>query len=158
MTPAEVRFLAAARSAVLATIDPEGRPRQVPVCFVVDGEPATPVIWTPIDDKPKRVDDPHRLARVRDLVDRPTVSLLVDRWDEDWTRLGWLRVLGQAWLVEAGPVDTMSERIPVLAALRAKYPRYVDHDLETRPLIRILPTTATSWGDLAIRDPATGPR
>lgn len=153
MTPAEVRFLAAARSAVLATIDPSGRPRLVPVCFVVHGPAATPTIWSPIDDKPKRVTDPRQLARVRDIVERPAVSLLVDRWDEDWARLAWLRVHGTAEVVDRDP-----DRAAILAALRAKYPQYADHDLEGRPTIRIVPTAAVSWGDLEGRDASSPPR
>ena len=158
MTPAEIRFLARARSAVLATIDPGGRPRQVPICFVVRGGSTAPIIWTPIDDKPKRVDDPRRLARVRDILDRPTVSLLLDRWDEDWARLAWLRVHGRAEIVEPGAVGAAAELTAVVADLRAKYPPYAHHDLEARPVIRITPTAATSWGDLELSDAAAGPR
>ena len=147
LLPAEARFLAAARRAVLATIDPAGRPRLVPVCFVVlvDGPAAT--IWSPLDEKPKRVADPHRLARVRDLLARPEVTLLVDRWAEDWQRLAWLRVHGRADLVEPdGPAP--AERAAAIAALRTKYPQYVDHDLERRPLIRIAVASSSSWGAL----------
>ena len=80
------------------------------------------------------------------------VSLLVDRWDEDWTRLAWLRVHGRAEIVDpADPARADPEaarRTDVIRALRAKYPQYADHDLESRPLIRIEPTDASSWGDL----------
>ena len=92
LSAAQRAFLASARRAVLATIAPDGRPRLVPICFVVDGEP--PTLYTPIDDKPKRSDDPLALARVRDIAADPRVTILVDRWDEDWTRLAWLRVEG----------------------------------------------------------------
>ncbi len=85
-------FVVAARSATLATIAPDGRPRPVPVCFELVAQD----LWIAIDDKPKRSTDPMGLARVRDILERPAVSLLVDRWDEDWTRLGWVRIEGQA--------------------------------------------------------------
>src|SRR6478609_11396275 len=109
-------FLESARRAVLATIAPDGHPRLVPICFVVAGEP--PILYTPIDDKPKRTDDPLALARVRDIQADPRVTVLVDRWDEDWTRLAWLRVEGGARLLDAalGP-----EHADAVAALRAKY-------------------------------------
>ena len=153
MTPDQARFLGEARTAVLATVDPAGRPRLVPVCFVIQGgSDAAPTVWTALDDKPKRVADPHGLARVRDILDRPMVSLLVDRWDEDWTRLAWLRVHGRAENVDPGdPARADPEaarRTDAIRALRAKYPQYADHDLESRPLIRIEPTDASSWGDL----------
>lgn len=147
LLPAEARFLASARRAVLATIDPSGRPRLVPVCFVLVGDDAAAAIYSPLDEKPKRDADPHRLARVRDLLDRPEVTLLVDRWEEDWGRLAWLRVDGRAELVEPDG-SAAAERAAAIAALRAKYPQYVDHDLEGRPLIRIGRLSAVAWGPL----------
>lgn len=153
MTPDQVRFLDQARTAVLATIDPAGRPRLVPICFVVQGgSDAGMTVWTPLDEKPKRVTDPHGLARVRDILDRPEVSILVDRWDEDWTRLAWLRIHGWAEIVDPGSAvradPAGAQRTDAIRALRAKYPQYADHDLESRPLIRIEPTEASSWGDM----------
>jgi PPOX class probable F420-dependent enzyme len=136
-------FLADARRAVLATIDPTGRPRLVPICLVLDGP--RDIVYSPLDEKPKRVDDVRQLARVRDVLARPEVSLLVDRWDEDWTRLAWLRLAGHADLLE--PTEG-HEHAAVVAALRDKYTQYAGHDLMTRPIIRIAIERATSWGDL----------
>ena len=136
----ELRFLANARRAVLVTVDPAGLPRPVPICHVVmRGD-----VLTPLDEKPKAAGDPLALARVRDLVERPDVVVLVDRWSEDWTTLGWLRVYGVASLLDPGDDD----HAPAVAALRAKYPQYAGHALEIRPIIRIAPTRSRSWGDL----------
>jgi PPOX class probable F420-dependent enzyme len=143
----ERSFLAAARRAVLATIDPHGRPRLVPICFVLDAREA--LLVTPLDEKPKTGDDPLDLARVRDIRARPAVTILVDRWSEDWTRLGWLRLAGTARIVAPdGAPDWTIE------ALRAKYPQYASHRLEARPLIAISITRTTSWGalDAALTD------
>jgi PPOX class probable F420-dependent enzyme len=151
LTRAERRLLEMARTAVLATTDPAGRARLVPICYVARDAPAGvagTVLYSPLDAKPKRVSDPHRLARVRDIVARPEVGLLVDRWDEDWTRLAWIRLRGRAELLEPDVDDFRAERQAAIAALWAKYPQYVDHDLETRPLIRVTLTEATSWGNL----------
>jgi PPOX class probable F420-dependent enzyme len=152
LTPAEAGFLVTARTAVLATTDPAGRPRLVPICFVMPGpelvEPAAPLLYTPLDDKPKRVADPHRLARVRDIAARPEVTVLVDRWDEDWHRLAWLRLRGRAELLEPADDAAATERARAIAALRAKYPQYATHDLESSPLIRIVVIDSSSWGDL----------
>ena len=126
-------FLESARRAVLATIAPDGRPRLVPICFVLAGD--APTLYTPIDDKPKRDDDPLALARVRDIVADPRVTVLVDRWDEDWTRLAWLRGEGRATLLEPGAAP--AEHAAAVAALREKYPQYATHRLDERPLIRI---------------------
>jgi PPOX class probable F420-dependent enzyme len=143
LSPADRAFLTDARRAVLATIASDGRPRLVPICFVVD--PERPVLYTPLDDKPKRVDDVHELARVRDILARPEVSLLVDRWDEEWTKLAWLRLGATATLLEPAS-DNDGEHTAAIAALRAKYPQYATHRLETSPLIRIEIDAVTSWG------------
>jgi PPOX class probable F420-dependent enzyme len=135
-------FIAVARRAVLATIDPAGRPRLVPICVVL--EPDAAILWTPLDEKPKSTRDPMALARVRDIARRPDVSVLVDRWDEDWSRLAWVRIHGDAVLIGPGePGHAMA-----VAALRARYPQYATHGLERRPMIRIDITAVTSWGGL----------
>ena len=141
----ERAFLAVARRAVLATIDRAGRPRLVPICFVLD--PREPLLVSPLDDKPKAADDPLELARVRDIRARPEVAVLVDRWSEDWTRLGWLRLTGTASIVAPGHAPDGA-----IEALRAKYPQYATHRLEARPLIAISITRATSWGALDAAD------
>jgi PPOX class probable F420-dependent enzyme len=145
LSPVERSFLAACRTAVLATQPRGAAPRLVPICFVLfDGDP--PTIYTPLDEKPKRVADPHDLERVRDIVANPEVTLLVDRWSEDWSRLGWLRLEGSASLVEPGTDDVHHTAVE---ALRAKYPQYATHRLEDRPIIRIVAEGHRSWGHLA---------
>lgn len=143
LTVAERAFLAGARRAILATIAPDGRPRLVPICFVLD--PVRPVLYTPLDDKRKRIHDPRDLARVRDLLADPRVSVLVDRWEEDWARLAWLRCHGTASLLEPGAGDDGQHRWAI-GALRATYPQYATHRLEIRPLIRVTIERTTSWG------------
>ena len=139
LTGDQLRFVSEARTATLGTIAEDGRPRLVPICFVLDGD----VLFTPIDEKPKTT-GPRQLARVGDIERRAEVTVLVDRWDEDWARLAWLRIDGRASLAE-----DPAERAPAIAALRAKYPQYVGHDLESRPLIRIAIERVRSWGDLS---------
>lgn len=134
--------LANARRAVLATISPNGHPRLVPISFVLD--PERPVLYSPLDEKPKRVADLHELARVRDILRDPRVSVLVDTWDEDWSRLAWLRVEGTASLLEPRGGSAAEHRVAT-ASLRSKYPQYATHDLEARPMIRIAIDRATGW-------------
>ena len=125
LTAAERAFLDAARTATLATIDSSGRPRLVPICFVLAAHDGVePVLFTPLDEKPKRTDDPRELARVRDILARPDVAVLVDRWSEDWTELAWLRAVGRARLLEAGAGAGAVERDLAIDALRGKYPQY----------------------------------
>jgi PPOX class probable F420-dependent enzyme len=135
LTPGDRALLDEARTATLATVDAGGQPRLVPVCFVVD---EADVLWSPLDEKPKRVADVRSMARVRDVLARPTVGLLVQRWSEDWSELAWLRLVGRASLVDAPAAA-------IVAALRARYPQYRDHDLEARPALRIVVDRATRW-------------
>jgi PPOX class probable F420-dependent enzyme len=143
----ELAFLVAARRAIIATIDPDGRPRPIPICFIVDAaDPAHVRLLTPLDDKPKAVGDKRDLARVRDIRARPEVSVLVEHWDEDWSRLGWLRLNGRATLLE--PADVPFD---VVERLRDKYPQYATHDLQSSPMIAIDIERATSWGAMDAR-------
>jgi PPOX class probable F420-dependent enzyme len=147
LTEIERGFLAPARTATLGTIASDGRPRLVPICFVLAGD----ALYTPIDEKPK-TPDPLTLARIRDIERRAEVTVLVDRWDEDWGRLAWLRCEGRARLT-----DDAAERASAIDALRTKYLQYAAHDLEARPLIRIAIERVRTWGDLSGRGTAPSP-
>lgn len=136
---AERSFVAGARVARLATVGPDGTPHVVPICHAFVGDR----LVFALDEKPKRV-APRRLKRVRNIRANPTVSLVVDRYSEYWSELGWVRVTGPARLAE--PDDpTHSDGTD---ALREKYPQYADHDLSERPLVRIDSTRVRSWGEL----------
>ena len=147
------RFVAAARRGTLATLDPTGLPRLVPICFVLDdpvGRSVDPderlVLYSAIDEKPKRAPDPLRVARVRDILARPEATVLVDRWDEDWDRLAWARLECRGEVLPPGEGDP-AERERAIAALRAKYPQYRAQRLEGRPLIRLTCEVGAAWGD-----------
>lgn len=135
----ERQYLETARVGRLATADAEGRPHVVPVCFALVGDH----IVTPIDEKPQRV-SPDELRRSRDINENPRVVLLVDHYTDDWSRLGWIQVLGTATHCAPGEDAHASS----IAPLRRKYDQYADHDLESRPLIRIDPGSVRSWGTL----------
>jgi len=152
LSDAERAFVAAARRAVLATISPSGRPRLVPICYVLveprpDDPLGRPVVYTPIDEKPKASRDPRALARVRDLLVLPRATVLVDRWSEDWSRLGWIRLQTTGEILEP-QAHERDEHAAAATALREKYEQYRDHRLEDRPIIRLTVTESTSWGDL----------
>ena len=130
-------FLREGRVARLGTADAAGRPLVVPVCYVFDGERC----YTPIDAKPKR--DPTRaLRRVRNIAENPRVSLLVDRWDEDWAGLRWVLVEGRADVLDEG-----AELARAVSLLVAKYPQYTALGLAARfaGVIRIAPERVIAW-------------
>jgi PPOX class probable F420-dependent enzyme len=133
------------RTATLATLGPDGRPRLVPICFTLDdpGPAGATLLWSPLDTKPKRDADVRRLARVRDILERPDVTILFERWSEDWSELAWLRVRGLATLVASD--DDPEAHAGVVAALRSRYPQYRVQPIERLPLIRITITAVTSW-------------
>ena len=106
--------LTAARVARLATIDPDGRPHLVPIVFAVDGD----TIYSAVDRKPKRS---RSLRRIENARVRPDVTILIDNYDDDWSRLWWLRLRGSARVLDGGP-----EHDRALTLLREKYPQYVD--------------------------------
>ena len=102
-----------ARVARLATVDAEGRPHLVPICFVLEGE----TLYSAVDEKPKRS---KRLKRLENIRRRPEVTVLVDHYEEDWTRLWWVRLDGRASVLDDG-----REREHALELLRAKYEQYL---------------------------------
>jgi PPOX class probable F420-dependent enzyme len=112
LTPELRRRVEAASVARLATIDPLGRPHLVPICFALVGE----TIYTAVDRKPKRSQRLQRLANVRA---NPQVAVLVDHYEEDWSRLWWVRLRGRARVLEDG-----EELERALALLVAKYVQY----------------------------------
>ena len=114
LEPAEQRArVAAAPVARLATLRPDGTPRLVPITFVlVDG-----LVCSAVDEvKPKRS---TRLARLDDVRRDPRVGLVIDHYAADWSRLWWVRIDGEAEIVEAGEL-----RDRALTALAVKYPTY----------------------------------
>ncbi len=54
-----------------------------------------------IDEKPKR-ESGRPLKRVRNIVENPAVAVVVDRYDEDWMRLGWVMLRGRAEILSGG--------------------------------------------------------
>jgi PPOX class probable F420-dependent enzyme len=130
-----VEMLRTARVGRLATADAAGQPLVVPVCFaLVEGR-----LYSAVDAKPKRT---RELRRLRNVAENPRVSLVVDVWDEDWTKLAWVMVEGTA-----GVLTTDLERAPALAALVAKYPQYAVMNLVTTagPVLAITPTRVVAW-------------
>ncbi|MGN6359624.1 MAG: TIGR03668 family PPOX class F420-dependent oxidoreductase [Thermomicrobiales bacterium] len=138
-------FLRDERVARLTTVSADGSPHLAPVCYhAVVADERLVAIDIALDEKPKRV-PPERLRRVRNLLANPAVSLLIDRYDDaDWLQLAWLRVDGQARLLQ--PDDAAHGE--ALVGLRAKYPQYRAMALEDRPVIRITPARVTAWGAL----------
>jgi PPOX class probable F420-dependent enzyme len=106
------REVAEARVARLATLDTDGRPNLVPICFALDGD----TLYSAVDAKPKRS---RNLKRLRNIRARPDVTVLVDHYEDDWSRLWWIRLRGRARVVDGGP-----ELERAIGLLVAKYEQY----------------------------------
>jgi PPOX class probable F420-dependent enzyme len=99
----------------LATVRRDGRPHVVPICFVVTDDD---IVYSAVDDKPKR----HRhLQRLSNVTATGTASFLVDEYDDEWSRLWWVRLDGRARLV-----DNIAEAEQAIRSLSRKYPQYRD--------------------------------
>jgi PPOX class probable F420-dependent enzyme len=84
--------------------------------------------------------DPRRLQRIRNILAHPDVCVLVDRYDEDWSRLAWIQIRGQATLVTDD-----AEGAPGLAGLIERYPQYRAMDLVAAALLCIEPQHIVAW-------------
>jgi len=139
LSEAQARFLAGCRVGHLATADARAVPHLVPVCFAVsDG-----ALYITIDQKPKG--DVGALKRLRNITENAVGAFVADRWDEDWTRLGWVMLRGPAEILADG-----AEHDRAQALLRLRYPQYRTMELEGLPVIAIRIERVTSWGDLSV--------
>lgn len=136
LTEAEALFIQQQRVARLATADAEGHPHVVPVCYAFDGAR----FYIPLDEKPKRV-AAVQLKRVRNIEARPEISLVIDRYDDDWSQLAYLQVAASAELL--GPGDEGHTTAIVL--LRERYRQYRTMALEQSQIIAMAPTAVVSW-------------
>ncbi len=128
-----VELLDAARVGHLGLIDDHGRPRVLPVTFaLVAGE-----AWSAVDDKPKRRPG-ERLARVRWLRARPAATLTVDRYEDDWSALAWVQLVGTVAVLDR------DDHGDALAALADRYPQYRKRP-PRGPLLRLTPEHVVCW-------------
>ena len=110
----------------------------MPICYVFDGKE----LYSPIDEKPKQT-SPLLLKRVRNIRANPYVSVVVDRYDDDWRRLAYVLITGKAKVLTKG----RNHKRAVLL-LRSKYPQYRKMAIHERPIICITLTRLKSWGAL----------
>ena len=137
LSPRASRLVRAARVAHLATADARGQPLVIPICFVYDGKE----FFSPIDEKPKHT---IRLKRLRNLQENPKLSLVIDRYNEDWRRLAYVLITGEGKVLFRGNKHRRAVRL-----LRRKYSQYRDMVIQVRPLIVVIPRKVKIWGSVA---------
>ena len=132
------RFVESHRVARLATVSAAGSPHVTPVCFALSGKS----VYITIDRKPKR--DPSKpLQRLRNIAANSSVALVVDHFEEDWTRLGWVQLRGEAEVLESGEEHDAAQTL-----LKSRYPQYWEMQLTGLPVIAIRISRVTAWGKL----------
>jgi PPOX class probable F420-dependent enzyme len=117
-----------ARVARLATVGRDGRPHVVPICFVIDGS----TLYTAVDDKPKRT---RRLRRLDNIEANPAVEVVIDHYEDDWSKLWWVRLRGTARIVD----DPRAVEL-----LAAKYPQYRERP-PAGPVIEVEIEERSEW-------------
>jgi PPOX class probable F420-dependent enzyme len=117
------------RVARLATTGADGRPHVVPICFALDGD----TLYTAVDQKPKSTRALRRLANIEA---NPQVEVVIDYYEEDWSRLWWVRLSGRARVVDHDAHG--------LELLCAKYPQY-RADPPAGPFVVVAIESRTSW-------------
>ena len=127
------RRIDAARHAFLATADAAGVPHAVPIGFVVDKD----TLYFAVDAKPKQT---VNLKRLRNIASNPHVAVLFDHYDEDWSKLWWIRVDGIARVVEETDVAQHA-----VTRLVEKYPQYRSHGRPAGPVVAITMDRITGW-------------
>jgi PPOX class probable F420-dependent enzyme len=137
LTERQRRFLDLRRVGHLATADRSGAPHVIPVCYAIEG----PTLYITVDEKPKRRDIP--LKRVRNILENPQAAFIVDRYDEDWNRLGWVMLRGPAEILDEGPEHDRAQTL-----LIARYPQYRAMHIAELPVIALRIARATDWGDI----------
>lgn len=119
----------------LATADRAGRPLVVPVCYAFDGEH----LYSAVDAKPKRT---RRLRRLANIAENPRVCLVVDHYDEDWSRLRYVIVEGAGEILDRG--DEFSRAVDLLTG---KYPQYraMGLDRDSGAVVKVTPERLIAW-------------
>jgi PPOX class probable F420-dependent enzyme len=138
LTDAQRSFFEQRRVAHLATADARAVPHVVPVCFALSAE----TLYITIDEKPKR-SLATELKRLRNIAENPAVAVVVDHYDEDWTRLGWVMLHGHAQILQEGPEHDQAQ-----ALLKSRYPQLDAMEIAQLPVIAVRIDRATSWGNL----------
>ena len=132
------RFLDRNRVGHLATADRVGTPHVVPVCYAVQDS----TLYITIDEKPKKREQSPK--RLRNLMENPAAGVIVDHYEEDWSRLGWIMLRGRAEILASGDEHDRAQTL-----LRVRYPQYGRMNLQPLPVIALRIARVTVWGRLA---------
>jgi PPOX class probable F420-dependent enzyme len=126
------RRVASESVAHMASSDSDGKPHIVPITFVIEGK----VLYFAVDAKPKRTTD---LKRLRNIAANPAVSILIDHYDDDWDKLWWVRLDGDARIL-----DEPGEIARALDLLATRYRQY-RISRPDGPVVAVAIARASGW-------------
>jgi len=127
-----------AKVARLSTVDQKSHPYVVPVVFVFHENS----FFIPLDEKTKTVNS-RNLKRVKNIEKNPNVTLLIDKYQNDWKKLFFLIIHGKATVID-GKNSKLMDKIHKL--LISKYPQYKKIGLGNS-CITIKPTKVIFWNN-----------
>jgi PPOX class probable F420-dependent enzyme len=129
----------------LATVDLECKPHVIPVVFVFDND--RNCYFIPIDEKTKR-SRPENLKRVKNIQENPNVALLLDEYNEDWTKLYFIMIRGKGSILGGKKLEQNEMRLLEKAhkLLCDKYPQYQKIGIG-KYLIKIMPQKVVVWNN-----------
>jgi PPOX class probable F420-dependent enzyme len=123
----------------LATADLHAAPHVVPVCFAISND----TLYVTIDAKPKR-NRGTPLKRLKNIAQNPAVAIVVDRYEEDWAKLGWVMLRGHAEILIDGREHDQAQTL-----LRSRYAQLNMMQIAELPVIAVRVEKVTSWGNLS---------
>jgi PPOX class probable F420-dependent enzyme len=132
-------FIRSHRVAHLATADPEGKPSVVPICYAYDGR----LIYSAVDEKPKTI-PAGELKRLLNIQSNPNVSLVIDDYSDDWSKLAYVQIRGRSEVLHPTGEDA-PEHQRAVGLLREKYDQYRSMAIDARPMIKIIPLKSRLW-------------
>jgi PPOX class probable F420-dependent enzyme len=116
----------------MASSGPDGKPHIVPITFAFEGK----VLYFAVDAKPKRTTN---LQRLRNIAANPAVSILVDHYDDNWEKLWWVRLDGDARIL--GERDEIERALDLLAA---RYRQYTTNR-PSGPVVAVTIRRTSAW-------------
>jgi PPOX class probable F420-dependent enzyme len=146
LTEKELRYLKQSRVAHLGTVDNKNTPHLVPIVFANYRD----AIYFVIDrkKKKKRGTAVGELKRLRNISNNHATTLLVDHYEEDWSKLSFLLIYCKAVIIRPG--EKVRERRRAEKLLKRKYTQYYNggyfpNRSDKAIFVKLLPLKKVYW-------------
>jgi nitroimidazol reductase NimA-like FMN-containing flavoprotein (pyridoxamine 5'-phosphate oxidase superfamily) len=123
-------FVDSLRVARLATVDARGRPHNVPICPLLDGEKIY-------------VGSEAGVKKVRNIEANPQVAIVFDDYSEAWAYLRGILIQGEARVVQPAAFRRLRKKMYAKYLMYESMAALGDHD---SVIIEITPRRKFSWG------------